>query len=61
MKVRSWTVGGALLAVVLGMGGYVYWNGAQNPPPKYKTAKIERGAVTQVVTATGTINPVITV
>jgi HlyD family secretion protein len=61
MKVRSWTVGGALLAVVLGMGGYVYWNGAQNPPPRYKTAKIERGAVTQVVTATGTINPVITV
>jgi HlyD family secretion protein len=61
MKVRSWTVGGALLAVVLGMGGYAYWNGGQSPPPKYKTAKIERGAVTQVVTATGTINPVITV
>ncbi len=61
MKVRSWTVGGVLLAVVLGAGGYVYWNGAQNPPPQYKTAKIERGAVTQVVTATGTINPVITV
>ncbi len=61
MKVRSWTVGGALLAVVLGAGGYVYWNGAQNHPSKYKTAKIERGAVTQVVTATGTINPVITV
>lgn len=61
MKVRSWTVGGALLALVLGTGGYVFWNGAQNPPSKYKTAKVERGAVTQVVTATGTINPVITV
>ena len=51
----------AVLVAVLGAGGYVYWSGDQKPPVKYKTAKIERGTVTQVVTATGTINPVITV
>lgn len=54
-------IGGAVLVAVLGVGGYWYWSGEQPPPIKYKTAKIERGTVTQVVMATGTINPVITV
>src|SRR5881409_2709379 len=45
----------------MGTGGYVYWNGDQKALVRYKTAKIERGTVTQAVTATGTINPVITV
>jgi HlyD family secretion protein len=36
-------------------------NGDQKAPVRYKPAKIERGTVTQTVTATGTINPVITV
>ena len=61
MSKAKWIIGGALLLAGLGTGGYVYWNGEQKPPVKYKTAKIERGTVTQVVTATGTINPVITV
>jgi len=51
----------ALLIVGLATAGYIYWNGEQKPAVKYKTAKIERGTVTQGVTATGTINPVITV
>ncbi len=61
MSKAKWIVVGVLLLAGLGMGGYVYWNGEQKPPVKYKTTKIERGTVTQVVTATGTINPVITV
>jgi HlyD family secretion protein len=61
MTPGKWIVGGVALVAVLGAGGYVYWSGDQKPPVKYKTAKIERGTVTQVVTATGTINPVITV
>ncbi|MEK6603857.1 MAG: efflux RND transporter periplasmic adaptor subunit [Nitrospirota bacterium] len=61
MTPGKWIVGGVVLIAVLGAGGYVYWNGDQKPPVKYKTAKIERGTVAQVVTATGTINPVITV
>jgi HlyD family secretion protein len=61
MSKAKWIIGGVLLLAGLGTGGYVYWNGEQKPPVKYKTAKIERGTVAQVVTATGTINPVITV
>ena len=61
MTPGKWIVGGVALIAVLGAGGYVYWSGDQKQPVKYKTAKIERGTVTQVVTATGTINPVITV
>ncbi|MDO8546048.1 MAG: efflux RND transporter periplasmic adaptor subunit [Nitrospirales bacterium] len=61
MTPGKWIVGGVALTAVLGAGGYVYWSGDQKPPVKYKTAKIERGTVAQVVTATGTINPVITV
>src|SRR3989441_13177062 len=61
MKPATWIIGGALLLAVLGTGGYVYLNGDQKAPVRYKTAKIERGTVTQTVTATGTINPVITV
>jgi HlyD family secretion protein len=61
MRPTTWIMGGALLLAGLGTGGYVYWNGDQEAPVRYKTAKIERGAVTQAVTATGTINPVITV
>ena len=61
MKPTAWIIVGALLLAGLGTGGYVYLNGDQNPPVRYKTAKIGRGTVTQAVTATGTINPVITV
>src|SRR3989441_10718241 len=61
MKPTTWTIGGALLLAGLGTGGYVYLNGDQKAPVRYKTAKIERGTVTQAVTATGTIIPVITV
>jgi len=60
MRRTTWIVG-ALILAGLGTGGYVYLNGDQNVPVRYKTTKIERGTVTQTVTATGTINPVITV
>jgi HlyD family secretion protein len=61
MRAAKPIIGGAVLIGVLGTGGYVFWNGDQKAPVRYKTAKIERGTVTQVVTATGTLNPVVTV
>jgi HlyD family secretion protein len=61
MTRTQWTTVGALLAVVLGAGGYAFLNGAQKPSVKYRTAKIERGRLAQIVTATGTVNPVQTV
>jgi len=61
MTPGKWIVGGVTLTAALGAAGYVYWSGDQKTPVKYKIVKIERGTVTQGVTATGTINPVITV
>lgn len=49
--------------VVLGASvlGYMMWSGDQAPPAKFRTATIERGSVISVVTATGTVNPVVAV
>ena len=61
MTRRRWIIGSALLAVALSAAGYAYWAGGQKTPVKYKTARIDRGSIMQVVTATGTVNPVKTV
>jgi HlyD family secretion protein len=53
-------VGGVVLAAALAGGGWLYGNQG-DPPPKYRTAKVERGPITAAITATGTVNPVITV
>ena len=53
----------ALVALaVLGGGTYLYSKRADKPEtPKFRTATIDQGAITQVVLATGTLQPVITV
>jgi HlyD family secretion protein len=54
-----WIVG--IAAVGLAIWGYVFFGGERKAPIRYKTAAIERGAVVSVVTATGAINPVVSV
>ena len=51
-----------IFAIVL-VGGFVlYWLiGQKGSNQKFRTMKIERGEISSIVTATGTINPVITV
>ena len=51
----------ALLIVGLAIGGYVFFNGERKTPVRYRTAAVERGPVISLVTATGTINPVVSV
>lgn len=51
----------SVLAVGLGIGGYVFFNGERKVPVRYRTAPVERGQVISVVSATGTINPVVSV
>ncbi len=53
----------ALVAIaVVGGGTYLYSKRADKPEtPKFRTATIDEGAITQVVLATGTLQPVITV
>lgn len=50
------------VAVVLAAGAAAYgWWGARGANPNYRFAKVERGGVTAVVSATGTLNPVVSV
>jgi HlyD family secretion protein len=50
-----------LALVILAGGGYYYYKKAITKPPQYRTAPVERGDISETVTATGTINAVTTV
>ncbi len=50
-----------IVAIGLAIGGYVFFNGERKAPVRYRTAAVERGEVISVVSATGTINPVVAV
>lgn len=52
-----------VLAVTLGGGGYAYWrqHQAQAPEKRYRLQTVERGDVTQTVSANGTLNPIVLV
>jgi len=51
----------SVLAVGLAIGGYVFFNGERKAPVRYRSAAVERGPVISLVTATGMINPVVSV
>ncbi|MBM4121253.1 MAG: efflux RND transporter periplasmic adaptor subunit [Nitrospira sp.] len=51
----------ALVAAVLAGGALWLWLAPSAPPLGYKTALVDRGQITATVTATGTVNPVISV
>jgi HlyD family secretion protein len=51
----------SILTIGLVIGGYVFFNGERKVPVRYRFAPIERGAVVSLVTATGMINPVVSV
>lgn len=53
-----------LLLLILGGGGYGAWWYSQRPgekPPEYRTAAVTRGDLTQAITASGQLNPVLNV
>ena len=51
----------ALIAVALAGGAFLVLGSRQKTEPKYRTAKVEKGNVTQTVAATGTLSAVTTV
>ena len=51
----------SMVAIGLAIGGYVFFNGERKVPVHYRTAAVERGSVVSIVSATGTINPVVLV
>jgi HlyD family secretion protein len=50
-----------LLALALAAGAYFYWRGRGAPAPVWRTAPIERGSIQVAVTATGTLQALVTV
>ena len=46
--------------LLIGAGAWYWFNGGP-PPVQYKTALVDRGPITSLVTATGTVNPVVSV
>lgn len=52
-----------IIAIVLAAGGFFLLGGmgSKGPDQKYRRMSVERGEIRSVVTATGTINPVVTV
>ena len=56
---KTWIV--LILLATLGGGGWWYYNRSRNDAPQYLTSPVTTGELTQVVTATGTLNPVLNV
>ena len=59
--IRKWWAWLAVVAVLIAGGlGYWYWQ-QKNNGPEYKTGKVEKGAITASVSASGTLSPVVQV
>jgi HlyD family secretion protein len=52
---------GVTTALALVGAGTWYWWSFGTPPVRYHTALVDRGPITAIVTATGTVNPVVSV
>ena len=59
MSRRRWIVIAVVLAVA--MAGVWWWKSRAAAAPKYRTAEVDRGSIESVVSATGTIRPVVQV
>ncbi len=55
----SW--GAIALLAVAGLGGAIAWGVVRTPPEQFITAPVAQGPITRIVTATGTVNPVLTI
>ncbi|MEI6085356.1 MAG: efflux RND transporter periplasmic adaptor subunit [Verrucomicrobiota bacterium] len=60
MKLIKWLVILAIVAGAIG-GGWWWWKRRANDAPQYQTTAVVRGDLTQLVTATGQLNPVLNV
>ncbi len=58
---KLWLIGGLLALAVVAAIGAVWWFSSTGGTVNYTTAPVTRGDVTRTVTATGTVNPVLTI
>jgi len=59
-RAGRWLAAGAILLLLLAAGA-AWWAVNRPAAVRYTTAPVSRGAVTRVVSATGTVNPVLTI
>jgi len=55
-----WLIGSIAAIALIGTAVW-YWVNGGTPPVQYKTGLVDRGPITAIVTATGTVNPVVSV
>lgn len=59
---KGWmTAAGVLLVLFAGLGGIGWWASRHQSSVRYTTSPVTRGPVVRTVTATGTVNPVLTI
>lgn len=58
---RLWPIGSVLAVALLVIAGGVWWLSSADGTVNYSTTPIARGDVIRTVTATGTVNPVLTI
>lgn len=58
---QYWVIGGLLSLAALAAVAVVWWVSSTGGTVQYTTAPVTRGAIVRAVTATGTVNPVLTI
>src|SRR5450631_2728854 len=58
---KTWLIAGLASLAVLAAIGVAWWLASGDENVRYTTAPVTRGDVTRAVTATGTVNPVLTI
>ena len=58
---KSWVIGGLSALAVIIVVGLTWWLSGTGGTIHYTTAPVTRGPITRAVTATGTVNPVLTI
>jgi HlyD family secretion protein len=60
-RARRYGLAGIVVVLLVAAGGAVWWNAGRTAAVHYTATPVTRGPVARSVTATGTINPVLTV
>jgi HlyD family secretion protein len=58
---KRWAIAGLLVLVLVATAGATWWYASSSSAVRYTTAAVTRGNVTRTVSATGTVNPVLTI
>jgi HlyD family secretion protein len=58
---KHWVIAGLGALLIVAVAGATWWAFAERSSVRYVTAPVAKGAVTRTVTATGTVNPELTI